>query len=253
MVIEMNPDEPILTPAQLLEYKRVTKSLKEFSPPETVIFVPQKSLAKYILRRYFTKQIKGFLGEFYSLRKYKGKVAFSTGFGLGAPVVAGLTDEFCALGVEQFFIIGMAGGLQPNLQTGSLVLSSGAIRGEGVSRHYLPESEIVESDTKLLDDLSESLSAKNHPHSSGITWTTDAPFREMKSQVNAYQSRGILAVDMEAAAMLSVAESNSRLGLAAFSISDSLADGKWSMPKDLTHTHNGLLILFESVLASLAK
>ncbi|MBX3038468.1 MAG: nucleoside phosphorylase [Anaerolineales bacterium] len=249
----MNVDEPILTPKELLAYRRATKTLQDFPPPETVIFIPQKSLAKYILRRYFTKQIKGFLGEFYLLRKYKGKIAFSTGFGLGAPVVAGLTDEFCALGVKQFFIIGMAGGLQPNLQTGSLVLSSGAIRGEGVSRHYLHKNEIVESNTKLLEGFSQSLHAKSHAHSIGVTWTTDVPFREMKSQVNAYQNRGILAVDMEAAAMLSVAESNSRSGLAAFSISDSLADGKWSMLKDLSPAQNGLFILFEALIDFLSK
>ncbi|MFN3492368.1 MAG: hypothetical protein ACK40V_09135, partial [Anaerolineales bacterium] len=119
--------------------------------------------------------------------------------------------------------------------------------------NYLTENEIVKSDARLLEGLSQSLRANNHPHSIGVTWTTDAPFRETKSQVSAYQNRGILAVDMEAAAVLAVAESNSRSGLAAFSISDSLADGKWSMSKDLMPAQNGLFILFESLMDFLSK
>ncbi len=249
----MNENEPVLTAKELLTYRRATGALPEFPPPRTVIFAPQKSLASYVLRKYSTKQVKGFLGEFYLLKSTKGEIALSTGFGIGAPVIAGLADEFVALGVKRFVLIGMAGGLQTNLQTGSIILSTGSIRGEGVSRHYLPPAEIVESSYGMAQGVSAILTQQNHSHFSGLTWTTDAPFRELRKDVLDYQNRGALAVDMEAAALLAVAKANGLPALAAFSIADTLANGIWSMSKDLRPAQRGLFLLFESVFEYLAS
>ena len=244
-------DSPVFTAKDYLAYLREKKQVPDIIPPKSLILCYQKDLIEYVIRKHSTKKIKIFGSELILLKKFDSQIGVFGRFGVGAPATATIVDLFCALRVEQFLIIGMAGGLQPNLQTGNLVLSTGAIRGEGVSQHYLPESEIVESSSEILAGLSQSLTAKKHLYSSGVTWTTDAPFKEMKSEVLAYQNRGVLAVDMEAAAMLAVARANHRSGLAAFSVTDSLADGKWVMPKDLSPAREGLFILFESALDSL--
>ncbi|MEW6400938.1 MAG: nucleoside phosphorylase [Chloroflexota bacterium] len=249
----MTDNTPILTPQELLAYRRATGALPQFNPPRAVIFAPQKSLAAYVLRRHPTRKISGFAGEFYLFKRTNGQVALSTAFGIGAPVVAGLTDEFAALGVKEFALIGMAGGLQPDLQTGSLVLSTGAIRGEGTSRHYLPLAGTVETSPEMTRAVSRILSGKNCPHALGPTWTTDAPFREFRKDVLAHQTNGVLAVDMEAAAMLAVAKANHLPALAAFSIADTLANGTWHMSRDLRKSQQGLTALFDSVLHHLTQ
>jgi len=240
-------DEPILTPKELLAYRRVTRSLEDFSIPETVIFIPQKSLAEYIVRRYSVKRIKGFLGEFYLLKKSKGRIAISTGFGIGSPVIAGLTDEFTALGVKRFGLIGLAGGLQDDLWTGSIILPAGAIRGEGVSRHYLPPAEIVETSMEMTEFISRALLERSIQHSRGIAWTTDAPFRELRKDVLAYQERGVLAVDMETAGMLAVAKSYDIPAFVVFAIADILAGGIWRMAKDLRKAQYNLRLIFDVI------
>ena len=247
----MNLEEPILTPRELLSYRRSTGALKDFPPPETVIFAPQRSLAKYILRRHFVRRIQGFLGEFYLLRKYGGRIAISTGFGIGAPVVAGLTDEFAAMGVLQMGLIGLAGSLQDTLSVGSTILSTGAIRGEGVTRHYLPQGEIVDSSPELTSRIESVLSKRLVLYSKGLTWTTDAPFRELRKDVLAYQARGVLAVDMEAAGLLGVAKSANIPAFALFSIADQLSGGVWRMSGDLHPARSNLGVLFESVCEAL--
>lgn len=244
----MFENEPILTPQELLAYRRKTGALQDFPPPETVIFAPQKSLANYVLRKYWMKQIKGFLGEFYLLKKFSGRIALSTGFGIGSPVIAGLTDEFAALGVRRFVLIGMAGGLQEKLSAGDMVLSTGAIRGEGTTRHYLPQAEIVESSLEIRKRVADILSDQGLSFSEGITWTTDAPFRELRRDVQTYQKRGVLAVDMEAAGMLGVAASYGLSGTAVFSIADQLSGGTWRMAANLKRSQSGLCVLFEAVL-----
>jgi len=245
--------DPVLKPFELLAHRRANGQLPNFPPPRAVIFAPQKSLADYILRRHSAKRIKGFLGEFYLLKHTNGQIALSTGFGIGAPVIAGLADEFVALGVKQFALIGMAGGLQPNLQTGSLVISTSAIRGEGVSQHYLPPHPTVDSSEEMARGISKILTKHNHPHTLGATWTTDAPFRELRKDVLEHQKQGVLAVDMEAAAMLSVARSMNLSAIAAFSIADQLSDGHWRMTKDLRPAQKGLTMLFDAVLEYLMQ
>jgi len=246
----MNNDsdnDPVLKSSELLAYRRANGQLPDFPAPRAVIFAPQKSLADYILRHHSAKRIRGFLGEFHLLTRTGGQLALSANFGIGAPVIAGLTDEFAALGVQRFVLIGMAGGLQPELNAGSLVLSKNAIRGEGVSQHYLSPNPTVDSSPEMLRGLSEILTKHNQHHTLGTTWTTDAPFRELRKDVLRHQSDGVLAVDMEAAAMLAVAGSLKLSALAMFSIADQLAGGKWRMANDLRASQKGLTVLFDAV------
>ena len=241
-------NEPVLNPSDLLAYRRANGQLSEFAVPRAVIFSPQKSLAAYILRRHSTKQVKGFLGDFYLLKRTGGQIAISTNFGIGAPVVAGLTDEFAALGVKQFALVGMAGGIQPDMSSGSLVISTNAIRGEGVSRHYLPPHPTIDSSTEMVQGVSEVLTKQNYPHALGTTWTTDAPFRELRRDIIEHQRNGVLAVDMEAAALLAVATSMNLPAVAAFSIADQLSDGHWRMTSDQRLAQKGLTVLFDAIL-----
>lgn len=246
-------NEPVLKPSQLLAYRRANGQLPDFPIPRAVIFAPQKSLANYVLKHHVTKQIKGFLGEFYLLKRSNGQIALSTNFGIGAPVIAGLADEFAALGIRQFILIGMAGGLQPELTTGSLVISTSAIRGEGLSRHYLPQHPTVESSSAMVRGISELLNKQNYHHTLGITWTTDAPFRELRRDVIEHQKSGVLAVDMEAAALLSVARSMQLSAIAMFAMADQLSGGQWRMAKDLKPAQQGLSILFDAALTYLTS
>lgn len=247
------PDEPVLKPSELLAYRRANGQLPNFPAPRAVIFLPQKSLAEYVLRGHSTKPVKGFLGEFHLLKRTNGQIAVSTNFGIGAPVIAGLTDEFAALGVKQFALIGMAGGLQPDMHPGRLIISTSALRGEGVSRHYLPVNPTVDSSHEMVRGISEILAQQNHAHRLGTTWTTDAPFRELRRDVIEHQQQGVLAVDMEAAAMLAVAVSLNLPAVAAFSIADQLSDGHWRMANDLRPAQKRLAILFEALYEYLTR
>jgi uridine phosphorylase len=44
------------------------------------------------------------------------------------------------------------------------------------------------------------------PLHTGASWTTDAPFRETETAIAAYRAEGIVAVEMEAAALYALAE-----------------------------------------------
>ena len=246
-------NDPLMTPRELLEIRRRAGALDDFPAPQAVIFAPQKSLATYAVRRHPSRRVRGFLGEFHLFKQTRGRVALSTGFGIGAPVVAGLADEFCALGVRTLVIVGMAGGIQQNLSAGSLVLATSALRGEGVSGHYLPAAPSVDASPELVDALRRRLVTIQQSHTPGPVWTTDAPFRELRQVVLEHQRRGILAVEMEAAGLLAVAEANKVAAAAVFSIADWLDQGKWRMDPDLRAAQAGLERAFDAVFDVLSE
>ncbi|HKD76203.1 MAG TPA: hypothetical protein VKB76_11945, partial [Ktedonobacterales bacterium] len=79
------------------------------------------------------------------------------------------------------------------------------IREEGTSFHYVPAGSTVAPDTDLVERLASACGDLSVPFRRGPVWTTDAPFRELASKVTAYAAMGVLAVDMEAAALFAVA------------------------------------------------
>ncbi len=239
-------DRPVFTAADLLAYQRTRGLLPKIPPPRAVLMVFQGHLIKHVARKYTARRVRIFDADLYLLKRAGYQVAMISGFGTGSSIAAALVDLLAAFGVRQFIAIGIAGGLQPGQKSGDLVISRAAIRDDGVSGHYLPPAETVESSSEMVDGLSAILARQNYVHSSGVTWTTDAPFREIRRDVLAHQSRGVLAVDMEAASIFSVARADGVSALAAFSIADRLANGIWSMSEDLRPAQKGLTTLFDA-------
>lgn len=240
--------EPVFSAADLLAYKRERGILPNITPPRTVIFTFQKSLIDYVTRHHPTKKVGGFYGELFLLKRAEGRVALAGNFGIGAPVTAALADELAAFGVRQFAAIGLAGGLGQNLKPGDLVIGERALRGEGTSAHYLPPGQWAEADVAMAQGWGRALTRRGQTHTLGATWTTDAPFRESRRAVLEYRRNGIVAVDMEAAALLAVGQALGLPAAAAFSIADTLIDGRWRLSNDPRPAQKGLEILFESLL-----
>jgi purine-nucleoside phosphorylase len=58
---------------------------------------------------------------------------------------------------------------------------------------------------------------------SGASWTTDAPFRETEQAIAAARSKGILAVEMEAAALYAFARARNRKVLCLAHVTNTMA------------------------------
>ena len=174
----------------------------------------------------------GFFGETYLLAKTKNWVGVSGQFGVGAPVIGVLVEEFAAWGVAEFALLGIAGGLQPTMQCGDLVLVETAVRDEGTSHHYLPAGPTVSASQTLCSVLETAVAQTNIPLHKGSTWTTDAPYRETAVAVAHYQQMGVQTVEMETAALFAVAQYWGAEAAALLAVSDSLASGIWQPADD---------------------
>jgi len=170
--------------------------------------------------------------------------ALVTGLGVGASVHTINLEEMIVLGAREFFLVGIAGALDPELHPGDVVVLDKAYRDEGASRHYLAESEIVKANGEMVEEVSTRLQAEGLLKKVGATWTVDCPYRETRAEVLHFRSRGVLAVEMEASALYAVTESKKLRAVATVVISDVLDPNNWQphfYHKDLAKTYHSVL------------
>lgn len=80
------------------------------------------------------------------------------------------------------------------------------MRGEGTSYAYLLPSRYADGDAHLLAAVSKELQCAGIDAIRGGTWTTDAPFRETRSALDAAAAEGLKAVEMEVAGLYAFAQ-----------------------------------------------
>ena len=90
------------------------------------------------------------------------------------------------------------------------ILIERALRDEGTSYHYLPPARYSAASELLVDKLDGAFDDLAEPVLRGATWTTDAPFRETAQAIEAMRAEGLLAVEMEAAALFAFAQARGK-------------------------------------------
>ncbi len=147
--------------------------------------------------------------------------------GVGAPLAAGLLEEAIALGYRTFVAVGGAGALIRELVLGHPIVVESALRDEGTSYHYMPPGRTVEADPEGVDALESTLREAGIPFVTGRTWTTDAPYRETADRVRRRADEGCVAVEMEASALMAVAQHRGVSLAHVLYAGDSLAGPEW--------------------------
>lgn len=125
---------------------------------------------------------------------------------VGCPSCAGNLDLFHAMGVDKVMFCGGGGVLDRNIEVGQLLLVDGAIRDEGFSYHYLPPSRVAHANPDVNAKIASYLDAQEISYLRGLTWTTDAIFRETPDRIARRREEGAKIVEMEQAGCLAVAQ-----------------------------------------------
>ena len=230
----------IVTPEEMLAHRRRGGRLPEIPAPAGAIICLQRGLPQRLRRREKIRRLGRLMGDLYAVKATEGRVVVLTDFGLGAPLVAAQAEELIALGARRLVSVALAGGIQPDLEPGATVVADAAIRDEGTSHHYLAPGREVSADPALVSALRGRLSSKGITVHAGRTWSTDAPYRETREEVRTYQAEGVLAVDMELAALLAVAAARGVAAAGVLVVGDSLAGGTWRPPERLEEMERSL-------------
>lgn len=158
---------------------------------------------------------------------YRGKKIALFLVGVGAPAAAGDIEDMYAMGVKKFIIFGNCGVLDNKIDDCSVIIPTKALRDEGTSFHYAAPSKSIDLNKKYVDEFKEILDEFEYSYIEGITWTTDAFYRETRDKVNRRKGDGAIVVEMEASAMQAVADFRGADMFIFFYAGDNLANDTW--------------------------
>lgn len=140
--------------------------------------------------------------------------------GVGAAGSGVCFEELCRAGARALVRAGTCGGMQPDVLDGSLVVLTGAVRDEGLTSRLVPETFPAVADLDLTHTLRGQARAARLPVFTGVGLTSDLfyPHQVLPGRLELWQRAGVVAVEMEAAALLVTAALHHAAGAAVLAV-----------------------------------
>jgi uridine phosphorylase len=221
-----NPSaKSVFAPAALLREARRQKGLTAASIPSICVLDPDGDILRR-LKASGEARIENdwpcYHTELYTFT-LGGKIVGIVGCAVGAPFAVLVAEELFACGCRLLISITSAGQITPAGKLPYFVVIDRALRDEGTSYHYAKPSEYSEAEPELVAAVTQAIKEKGVNAVTGSSWTTDAPFRETEEAITAARSKGILAVEMEAAALYAFARASSRKVICVGHVTNTMA------------------------------
>ena len=136
--------------------------------------------------------------------------------GIGGPSAAIAMEELVKCGADTFVRVGTCGGISEEPLPGDIIIATGAVRQEGTTLHYMQIEFPAVADTEVLVELIDAAKTLNMRYHAGIVQSKDSfygqhePGRmpvaaELMDKWNAWKQAGVLASEMETAALFMAA------------------------------------------------
>ena len=212
LVRDDHAEPSVFRPENMLREARRQRGLPAGNAPSVCLLDPDGDVVRHLTRTgrgvrspswacYHTELVE---------TEVSGRPVGVVGSAVGAPFAVLVAEELFASGCNLLISVTSAGQVAEDPTPPRFVLIERALRGEGTSPRYLPPTASVDADPSLIEAVAGGLAAAGIAARRGITWTTDAPFRETRSAVAAAAAAGALTVEMEAAALYAFATARDR-------------------------------------------
>lgn len=201
------PAASVFEPANLLREARRQKGVPEIAIPEICLLDPDGDILRALRRDDRAELSRGWACYHTELWEFdhEGDRFGIIGCAVGASFAVLLAEELFVSGCRLLISMTSAGQIVARGGTPYFVVIDRALRDEGTSYHYLPPAEFAAADAALVAMAMAALADAGYRVYRGASWTTDAPFRETAAAIERARDRGILAVEMEAAALYAFA------------------------------------------------
>jgi len=138
--------------------------------------------------------------------RYAGQPVTVSSHGVGAAGAAVCMEELLRAGVRRIIRAGTAGGLQPDVVDGDLVIATGAVRDEGTSVRLVPVEYPAFAEAGIVAALVDSIGGAHKVHR-GVVVTCDLfyPMLMLGSSLQQWADAGVIAVEMELSVLLVLA------------------------------------------------
>lgn len=196
-----------------------------------IVLMPGDPLrAKYIAETYLEnpRQVNAVRNMFGYTGTYKGKEISVMGGGMGMPSIGIYSYElFNFYDVDQVIRIGSAGAFQDNIKLMDVVIGMGACTDSNYAYQYgLPGTFAPIADYELLNRAVETAKRQGTNVVVGNVLSSDVFYNAMSNVNDLWRDMGVLAVEMEAAALYMNAAKAGKKALCMLTISDHLYTGE---------------------------
>jgi uridine phosphorylase len=156
---------------------------------------------------------------------YEGRPVTICSTGIGSPSAAVAAEELFAVGVETLIRVGTTGALQSGIEIGDMVVATGAAKDEGTTKRYESATVPAVPDYEVLSALVDAAEANDERVHVGPIATDDAFYAETEEYVAEWEEAGLLAVEMEAAALFALARRKGKSAGAICTVDGNLVEG----------------------------
>jgi uridine phosphorylase len=251
-----SPDAPsVFQPAALLREARRQKGLPAVDVPAVCILDPDGDIARRLRRTGQSGPFESWPCYHTALDSFTlaGQTVGIVGCAVGAPFAVLVAEQLFACGCRLLLSMTSAGQITPAGPPPYFVVIDRALRDEGTSYHYAAPSEYSEADPTLVAAALTALRDAHLPAITGASWTTDAPFRETADAIAAARERGVLAVEMEAAALYAFARKTGARVLCLAHVTNTMGLAEQDFEKGEADGTTGALRVLEAIIAACAE
>ncbi len=218
---------------------------------ETVIMAGDPLRAKFMAEKFLENpvqfnNVRGMLGY---TGTYQGKRVSVMGHGMGMPSIGIYTYElYNFYGVKTIIRVGSAGSIQDDLNLGDLVIASGACTNSNyVDQYELPGTFAPIADFSLMRKAAETCDRLGYKYKVGNVMSSDTFYTESPHNEK-WINMGVLAVEMEIAALYMNAARSGNRALGICTVSDHIIKGEATTAEERQTTFTKMMDVAFSLL-----
>lgn len=202
---------------------------------ESVLLPGDPLRAKYIAETYLTdveerNSERGLLGY---TGTYEGRPVSVQGTGMGCPGATIVFEELIQLGCKKLIRVGTCGGLQPHHALGDLIIALTAVPADATASHLVGnEPHCPTAAWSLIHGAVHTAKEQGVPVHVGPIVSSDLFYNPDRGQYERWSGRGVLAVEMEAAALFTLSALRGVEAGCLLTVSDIVIEGEFKRISD---------------------
>ncbi len=192
--------------------------------------------ARHVAETYFeatacTNQVRGMLGFTGS---YGGKPVTIQGSGMGVPSIAIYATELVReYGVKTLIRVGTCGAFQPDMKLGDVILAQTACTDSNINQIRFGGRDFAPcADFGLLQGAWQETQRRGMNVQVGSVFTSDSFYQDGDDPWGIWRRHGVLAIEMESAALYTIAAAHGARALSILTVSDQLCTGERSSSEE---------------------
>ena len=184
-------------------------------------------------------KVRGMLGY---TGTYKGKPVSVMGHGMGIPSISIYTYElFNFYGVKSIIRVGSAGSIHPDLHIGDLAIAMGACTDSNYAAQFeLPGTYAPIANFDLLRAAADECERRGFHYKVGNVFSADAFYSE-NAHNDKWINMGVMAVEMEIAALYMNAARSGNRALGICTISDNIITGEATTAEERQNSFTNMM------------